>query len=72
MSELRTAKNPNKPSLAERLQHLVDDRRGVNKAVPINLSSFLADAGATQLGKFWLEPLVCAPPYVYAAISRGR
>jgi hypothetical protein len=44
MSELRTAKNPNKPSLAERLQHLVDDRRGVNKAVPINLSSFLNES----------------------------
>ena len=44
MSESRVARNPNKPSLAERLQHLVDDRRGAHKAVPINLGSFLNES----------------------------
>jgi hypothetical protein len=41
MSESRSAKTSNKPSLAERLQHVVDDRRGLHKAVPINLAAFL-------------------------------
>lgn len=44
MSEPRTAKNPGKPSLAERLQHIVDDRRGVNKAIPIDLNRFLNES----------------------------
>ncbi len=44
MSESRVARTPNKPSLAERLQHLVDDRRGVNKAIPINLGNFLNES----------------------------
>lgn len=30
-----------KSSLAERLQHVVDDRRGIQKAVPIDLGRYL-------------------------------
>ena len=44
MSESRSVKSSNKPSLAERLQHFVDDRRGQHKAVPINLSAFLNES----------------------------
>ena len=35
------ATSTQKSSLAERLQHVVDDRRGIQKAVPINLGRYL-------------------------------
>ncbi|PUA27333.1 MAG: hypothetical protein B0W54_12130 [Cellvibrio sp. 79] len=46
MPELRKsvasgAKPAGKSSLAERLQHVVDDRRGIQKAVPIDLGRYL-------------------------------
>lgn len=44
MSELRAVKTSNKPSLAERLQHLVDDRRGDNKAVPSGIAGLLNES----------------------------
>lgn len=44
MAELRAAKTPHKQTLAERLQHLVEDRRGTNKAVPVNLSGYLNES----------------------------
>lgn len=37
----RTATIPLKSSLAERLQQVVDDRRGAQKAVPIDLGRYL-------------------------------
>lgn len=44
MRELRTTKLPIKSSLAERLQHIVDDRRGAQKAVPIDLGRYLNES----------------------------
>ncbi|MEN0035792.1 MAG: hypothetical protein AAGC78_01940 [Cellvibrio sp.] len=44
MRELRTTKLPLKSSLAERLQHIVDDRRGAQKAVPIDLGRYLNES----------------------------
>lgn len=44
MRELRTLKSPLKSSLAERLQHIVDDRRGAQKAVPIDLGRYLNES----------------------------
>lgn len=44
MRELRTSKSPLKSSLAERLQHIVDDRRGAQKAVPIDLGRYLNES----------------------------
>ncbi len=35
------SKPAGKSSLAERLQHVVDDRRGIHKAVPIDLGRYL-------------------------------
>ena len=31
-------------SLAERLQHVIDDRRGIQKAVPIDLGRYLSES----------------------------
>ena len=44
MSELRASKTPLKSSLAERLQQVVDNRRGVQKAVPIDLGRYLNES----------------------------
>lgn len=41
MRELRTSKSSLKSSLAERLQRIVDERRGAQKAVPIDLGRYL-------------------------------
>ena len=41
MPELRSSKSSLKSTLAERLQHVVDDRRGVQKAIPIDLGRYL-------------------------------
>jgi|GEM_PF-576246 len=40
-SEYTAKKIPQKSSLAERLQQVVDDRRGAQKAVPIDLGRYL-------------------------------
>jgi len=44
MPELRTSKSPLKSTLAERLQHVVDNRRGAQKAVPIDLGRYLNES----------------------------
>jgi hypothetical protein len=44
MQDLRTSKSPLKSTLAERLQHVVDNRRGVQKAVPIDLGRYLNES----------------------------
>lgn len=44
MPELRSSKSPLKSTLAERLQHVVDDRRGGQKAVPIDLGRYLNES----------------------------
>lgn len=44
MPELRASKSPFNSSLAERLQHIVDNRRGVQKAVPIDLGRYLNES----------------------------
>lgn len=44
MPELSTSKTPPKSTLAERLQHVVDNRRGVQKAVPIDLGRYLNES----------------------------
>lgn len=44
MPEPRTLKSPHKSTLAERLQHVVDNRRGVQKAVPIDLGRYLNES----------------------------
>jgi hypothetical protein len=44
MPDLRASKSPLKSSLAERLQHIVDNRRGVQKAVPIDLGRYLNES----------------------------
>lgn len=44
MPEPRTSKSPLKSTLAERLQHVVDNRRGTQKAVPIDLGRYLNES----------------------------
>jgi len=44
MPEITTSKSSLKSSLAERLQHIVDNRRGVQKAVPIDLGRYLNES----------------------------
>ncbi|MCE3253220.1 MAG: hypothetical protein K0Q67_2240 [Cellvibrio sp.] len=44
MPEPRTSASPLKSALAERLQHIVDNRRGVQKAVPIDLGRYLNES----------------------------
>jgi hypothetical protein len=44
MPDLSASKSPLKSSLAERLQHIVDNRRGVQKAVPIDLGRYLNES----------------------------
>ena len=44
MPELRASKTPATSSLAERLQQVVDNRRGVQKAVPIDLGRYLNES----------------------------
>jgi hypothetical protein len=44
MPEPGTSKSPFKSTLAERLQHVVDNRRGVQKAVPIDLGRYLNES----------------------------
>lgn len=44
MPELRASKSPLKSTLAERLQQVVDNRRGVQKAVPIDLGRYLNES----------------------------
>jgi len=44
MPDLSAPKSPFKSSLAERLQHIVDNRRGVQKAVPIDLGRYLNES----------------------------
>ncbi|MGV8835750.1 hypothetical protein [Cellvibrio sp.] len=44
MPESGTSKLPPKSTLAERLQHVVDNRRGVQKAVPIDLGRYLNES----------------------------
>lgn len=41
MPEFRTSRSPVKSPLAERLQQVVDNRRGAQKAVPIDLGRYL-------------------------------
>lgn len=41
MPDVRTSRSPIKSTLAERLQQVVDDRRGAQKAVPIDLGRYL-------------------------------
>ena len=41
MPEFRTSRSPLKSTLAERLQQVVDNRRGAQKAVPIDLGRYL-------------------------------
>lgn len=41
MAEMRAVNMPHKSPLAERLQQVVDDRRGAQKAVPIDLARYL-------------------------------
>lgn len=41
MPEFRTSRSPLKATLAERLQQVVDNRRGAQKAVPIDLGRYL-------------------------------
>lgn len=44
MPELRSSKSSLKTTLAERLQHVVDDRRGGQKAVPIDIGRYLNES----------------------------
>jgi len=44
MPEPGTSKSPLKSTLAERLQHVVDNRRGAQKAVPIDLGRYLNES----------------------------
>lgn len=44
MPELRSSRTPLKTTLAERLQHVVDDRRGGQKAVPIDVGRYLNES----------------------------
>ena len=44
MSELRVSKTPLKSTLAARLQQVVDNRRGAQKAVPIDLGRYLNES----------------------------
>jgi hypothetical protein len=44
MLDIRTSKSPLSSSLAERLQHIVDNRRGLQKAVPIDLGRYLNES----------------------------
>lgn len=44
MSELRASKSPLKSTLAERLQQVVENRRGAQKAVPIDLGRYLNES----------------------------
>lgn len=44
MPDIRTSNSSLKSSLAERLQHVVDNRRGVQKAVPIDLGRYLNES----------------------------
>ncbi len=44
MRELRSSTIPLKSSLAERLQQVVDNRRGAQKAVPIDLGRYLNES----------------------------
>lgn len=44
MPELRASKTPSTSSLAERLQQVVDNRRGAQKAVPIDLGRYLNES----------------------------
>jgi hypothetical protein len=44
MPEPRIAKSPLKSTLAERLQQVVDDRRGGQKAVPIDIGRYLNES----------------------------
>lgn len=44
MPELSMSKAPLKSSLAERLQQVVENRRGVHKAVPIDLGRYLNES----------------------------
>ena len=41
MPEFRTSRSPLKSTLSERLQQVVDNRRGAQKAVPIDLGRYL-------------------------------
>lgn len=41
MTEVRASRSPLKSTLVERLQQAVDDRRGAQKAVPIDLGRYL-------------------------------
>ena len=41
MPEPVPSKSPVKPTLAERLQQVIDNRRGVQKAIPIELGRYL-------------------------------
>jgi hypothetical protein len=44
MREVKPSKSSLTSTLAERMQHLVDDRRGVQKAVPIDLGRYLNES----------------------------
>jgi hypothetical protein len=44
MPEIRTSKSSFKSTLAERLQQVVDNRRGAQKAVPIDLARYLNES----------------------------
>lgn len=44
MPEPGTSKSPLKSTLAERLQQVVDNRRGAQKAVPIDLGRYLNES----------------------------
>ncbi|WP_049631829.1 MULTISPECIES: hypothetical protein [unclassified Cellvibrio] len=44
MPELSPSKSSLKTTLAERLQHVVDDRRGGQKAVPIDIGRYLNES----------------------------
>lgn len=44
MPELSSSKSSLKTTLAERLQHVVDDRRGGQKAVPIDIGRYLNES----------------------------
>lgn len=44
MPDVRMSKSPLKSTLAERLQQVVENRRGVQKAVPIDLGRYLNES----------------------------
>lgn len=44
MPEFRSTKSPLQSTLAERLQQVVDNRRGAQKAVPIDLGRYLNES----------------------------